>query len=183
MMKKWILLSLALLFSAGLFAQNVEEDPDLKYATDMLKKGAPAPDFTLKDIEGTPVSIKDFLGKKVVLVFWASWCPDCRAEVPELKAMQANAAPEKVAFVSISFDRTEEAWKKYVLENELGGVQLFDSSGKKDSVVGDAYHVKWIPALYLIDEKGKIELGTVVASKVANALKPQKPGRTLQKVN
>ena len=183
MMKKWILLSLALLFSAGLFAQNVEEDPDLKYATDMLKKGAPAPDFTLKDIGGTPVSIKDFLGKKVVLVFWASWCPDCRAEVPELKAMQANADPEKVAFVSISFDRTEEAWKKYVLENELGGVQLFDSSGKKDSVVGDAYHVKWIPALYLIDEKGKIELGTVVASKVANALKPQKPGRTLQKVN
>ena len=119
----------------------------------------------------------------MVLVFWASWCPDCRAEVPELKAMQANADPEKVAFVSISFDRTEEAWKKYVLENELGGVQLFDSSGKKDSVVGDAYHVKWIPALYLIDEKGKIELGTVVASKVANALKPQKPGRTLQKVN
>ena len=69
------------------------------------------------------------------------------------------------------------------LENELGGVQLFDASGKKESAVGDAYHVKWIPALYLIDEKGKIQLGTVVASKVANALKPQKQGRTPQKVN
>lgn len=182
-MKKWILLSLALLFSAGLFAQNAAEDPDMKYATDLLKKGTPAPDFTLNDIEGNSVSIKDFLGKKVVLVFWASWCPDCRAEVPELKEMQAKADPEKVAFVSISFDRTEEAWKKYVLENELGGVQLFDASGKKESAVGDAYHVKWIPALYLIDEKGKIRLGTVVAAKVANALSPKKQVMKLQQAD
>ncbi len=172
MMKKWILFTLALLVGCGLFAQNtVEDDPDLKYAADMLKKGTPAPDFTLSDINGKPVSIKDFLGKKVVLVFWASWCPDCRAEVPELKAMHAAADPEKVAFVSVSFDRTEEAWRNYVQENELPGVQLFDASGKKDSAVGDAYHIKWIPALYLIDEKGQIQLATVVAAKVAAALK------------
>ena len=162
---------MALLASLGLFAQNVaEEDPDLQYAATLLKPGAPAPDFTLQDVNGKSVSIKDFLGKKVVLVFWASWCPDCRDEVPELKAMQAKADPDKVAFVSISFDRTEQAWKDYVLENGLGGVQLFDASGKKESAVGSAYHVKWIPALYLIDEKGRIQLGTVVASKVAKKL-------------
>ena len=170
MMKKWMLLSLALLLSAGLFAQNAAEDPDVKYAADLLKKGTSAPDFTLNDVEGRSVSLRDFLGKKVVLVFWASWCPDCRDEVPELKAMQAKADPDKVAFVSISFDRTEQAWKDYVLENGLGGVQLFDASGKKESAVGSAYHVKWIPALYLIDEKGRIQLGTVVASKVAKKL-------------
>ena len=113
-------------------------------------------------------------------MMFTPWPPDCRAEVPELKEMQAKADPEKVAFVSISFDRTDEAWKKYVLENELGGVQLFDAAGKKDSAVGDAYHVKWIPSLYLIDEKGKIQLGTVVASKVANALHPKKQVMKLQ---
>ena len=151
------------------FAQEAE-DLDLTYAVDMLKAGFPAPEFTLNDIAGKPVSISDFRGRKVVLVFWASWCPDCRAEVPELKAMMTAADPSEVAFVSVSFDRTREAFETYVKENYLGGVQLFEPTGKKESKVGEAYHIKWIPSLYLIDKEGKIELGTVVAEKVAKAL-------------
>lgn len=170
-MKRFLILTLALLASLGLFAQNVaEEDPDLQYATTLLKPGTPVPDFTLADIDGNSVSIKDFLGKKVVLVFWASWCPDCREEIPLLKKMQAKADPKKVAFVSVSFDRKEETWKDFVRTNQLGGVQLFDAAGKKNSTIGTDYGVQWIPALYLIDEKGKVELATVVARKVAAAL-------------
>lgn len=173
-MKRLLLISILCLFGAGLnmSAQNaVEEDPDIKYAAEMLVPGTPIPELKLSDIDGKTVSISDFRGRKVVLVFWASWCPDCRAEVPLLKDMQASADPSKVAFVSVSFDRTFDAFKSYVQENDLGGVQLFDKSGKKDSSVGSAFHVKWIPALYLIDEEGKVILGTVVAEKVAKALK------------
>ena len=152
------------------FISAAQEDLDLKYATEMLAPGTAAPEFTLNDIEGKQVNIKDFKGRKVVLLFWASWCPDCRAEVPAIKEMQAAADPSKVAFVSVSFDRTLDACKTYVSENYLGGVQLFDPAGKKESVIGAAYHVKWIPSLYLIDEQGNIALGTVVAAKIANAL-------------
>jgi thiol-disulfide isomerase/thioredoxin len=106
----------------------------------------------------------------VVLVFWASWCPDCRAEVPALKEMQTQADPRKVAFVAVSFDRTKEAWEKYVKENEMTGVQLFETAPRKESEVNTAYHVKWIPSLYLIDEQGKVALSTVVLDKVAKAL-------------
>ena len=158
----------ALLTCMGLAAQNnKEEDLDLQYAVDLLKPGTQAPDFALQDIDGKTFKLSDFRGRKVVLVFWASWCPDCRAEVPALKAMQASANPEKVAFVSVSFDRTLEALQKFVAENELPGVQLFDASGKKESAVGTAYGVKWIPALYLIDEKGKVEVSTVMIDKIA----------------
>lgn len=171
-MKRILLLSILLLVSAGsvLFAQNLEEDPDLQYATELLATGTSVPEFTLNDIEGKPVKISSFRGRKVVLVFWASWCPDCRAEVPQLKAMLSKADPSNVAFVSVSFDRTFDAFKTYVAENYLGGVQLFDSAGKKNSAVGAAYHIKWIPSLYLIDEDGKVILGTVVAEKVAKAI-------------
>lgn len=169
-MKRILLLSILLLASAGAFAQKAEEDLDLKYAAELLAPGTRVPEFTLNDIGGKPVSISAFKGRKVVLVFWASWCPDCRAEVPQLKAMRAKADPSKVAFVSISFDRSFEAFKTYVGENYLGGVQLFDPAGKKESAVGAAYHVKWIPSLYLIDEEGKVILGTVVAEKVAKAI-------------
>ena len=161
---------LPIMFAVNLKAQTQEEDPDLKYAVDMLKPGDAAPEFTLNDIQGNPFSISSLTGRKVVLVFWASWCPDCRKEVPELKAMQAAADPSQVAFVSVSFDKSFEAFETYVKENYLGGVQLFDPAGKKESEVGAAYHVYWIPSLYLIDEEGKIILGTVVAEKIAKAL-------------
>ena len=136
-MKKLISILAALLPCWGLAAQNTqEEDLDLQYATELLKPGTPAPDFALEDMNGKPVNLSAFRGRKVVLVFWASWCPDCRAEVPELKAMSAQADPSKVAFVSVSFDRTREAWQTYVQENYLPGVQLFDPAGKKESAVG-----------------------------------------------
>ena len=170
-MKKVMAMLAALLTCMGLAAQNnKEEDVDLQYAADLLKPGTQAPDFALQDIGGKTFKLSDFQGRKVVLVFWASWCPDCRAEVPELKAMQASANPEKVAFVSVSFDRTLEALQTYAAENHLPGVQLFDPSGKKESQVAADYGVKWIPSLYLIDENGKVELGTVLIGKLAKAL-------------
>ena len=167
-MKRIIAISLGLLMAMGLFAQ--EQDLDLQYATELLKPGTPAPDFTLTDINGHDVSLRDFRGRQVVLVFWASWCPDCRAEVPALKEMQTQADPRKVAFVAVSFDRTKEAWEKYVKENEMTGVQLFETAPRKESEINTAYHVKWIPSLYLIDEQGKVALSTVVLEKIAKAL-------------
>lgn len=166
-------LLVALLLGSGLFptplsAQTPPEDPDLLYATELLSPGTPVPDFSLEDINGKKVRLSDFKGQKLVLVFWASWCPDCRAEVPALKAMQA-AAPD-VAFVSISFDRSFDAFKQYVQDNALGGVQLFDPAGKKESAVAAAFHVKWIPSLYLVGADGRVLLATVVAEKIARAL-------------
>ncbi len=167
-MKRFLAITLGLVMAIGLFAQ--EQDPDLQYATELLKPGTPAPDFTLTDINGNSVSLRDFRGRQVVLVFWASWCPDCRAEVPDLEYMQTKADPRKVAFVAVSFDRTKEAWEKYVEEHKMSGVQLFETAPRKESVVNEAYHVKWIPSLYLIDEKGNVALSTVVLDKVAQAL-------------
>ncbi len=167
-MKRILAIVFGLFIFTGLFAQ--EQDLDLQYATELLKPGTPAPDFTLTDINGNSVSLRDLLGRNVVLVFWASWCPDCRAEVPELKYMQTKADPRKVAFVAVSFDRTKDAWETYVKENEMTGIQLFETAPRKESFVNEAYHVKWIPSIYLIDEQGKVALSTVVLAKVAKAL-------------
>lgn len=165
------------------FLGAAAQDLDAEYAVDLLKPGVQAPDFTLNDINGKPVTLSSFRGRQVVLVFWASWCPDCRAEVPQLKALQAQANPEKVAFVSVSFDRTLEALQTYVDENYLPGVQLFDPAGKKESKVADSFGVKWIPSLYLLDKEGKVLLGTVMIDKIEKALGSavtlRKPGQEL----
>lgn len=166
-MKKMIaIVSLILGLGVGLRAQDL----DAQYASDLLKVGKKAPELALKDLDGNMVKLNSFRGKNVVLVFWASWCPDCRAEVPMLKEMYSKADPDKVVFVSVSFDRTLDAVKDFVAEQELPGVQLYDPSGKKDSPVSAAFHVKWIPSLYLIGPDGRIALSTVMAQKVDAAI-------------
>ena len=166
-MKKLIaIVSLILGLGVGLRAQDL----DAQYASDLLKVGRKAPELALKDLDGNMVKLSSFRGKNVVLVFWASWCPDCRAEVPMLKEMYSKADPDKVVFVSVSFDRTLDAVKDFVAEQELPGVQLYDPSGKKDSPVSAAFHVKWIPSLYLIGPDGRIALSTVMAQKVDAAI-------------
>ena len=161
-----------ILFSFVLSAQTIQQDEDLdtQYAASLLKAGTEAPDFTLNDIDGKPVCLSSFRGKKVVLVYWASWCPDCRAELPGLKALYDEADKEKVAFVSVSFDRNLDALKAFNKENDLPGIQLFDPAGKKESTIAAAYGVLWIPSLYLIDSDGKIDMGTVVLDKIQKAL-------------
>ena len=111
----------------------------------------------------------------MVLVFWASWCPDCRAEVPDLKKMAAEADPARVRFVSVSFDREFDALVKFAAGQELPGVQLFEPAGKAGSAVGAAFGVRWIPSLYLIGPDGNVVFGTVLAHKIAAALRAYPP--------
>jgi len=154
--------------------QLVDLDP--KYAAELIPAGEPVPDFELNNIDGKAVKLSDFRGKSVVLVFWASWCPDCRAEVPDLKAMYSGADPAEYEFISVSFDKSIDDLKSFVAENELPGVQLFDPAGKKESKVGADFKVKWIPSLYLIDPDGKVVVSTVMAWKIADALNGKIPG-------
>ncbi|MBQ1694195.1 MAG: TlpA family protein disulfide reductase, partial [Bacteroidales bacterium] len=97
-MKKIIAIIVGLLcLGITLRAQtSVEEDLDPKYAAELIAKGQAVPDFTLNDINGKSVKLSDFRGKTVLLLFWASWCPDCRAEIPQIKAMHTLVNLEKV---------------------------------------------------------------------------------------
>lgn len=165
-MKKYLLLLAFSLLSFCASAQNTEEDPDVLYAVDMIQPGKVAPDFALKDLNGQIVNLHDFRGRYVVLVFWASWCPDCRAEIPELKAMYEKYDPEMVRFLQISFDRTEDKWKEFVKEEGLPGIHVFDPQGKKDSAICAAYGVKWIPSLVLVGPDGRVARKTVVAERI-----------------
>lgn len=171
-MKRTIALAFAIILclGTGFRAKAQEEDLDAQYAAELIAQGQSVPDFTLKDIDGKTVSLSDFRGKTVLLLFWASWCPDCRAEIPQIKAMHTLANPDKVAFVSVSFDREIDTWKQFVPENNLPGVHLFDPQGMKESEIGKAYHIKWIPSMYVIDPQGKVVLGTVMAGKAASTL-------------
>ena len=65
----------------------------------------PAPDFTLQDLEGKPVKLSDFRGKTVIVDFWATWCPPCIFQIPELnKLWQAHRERADVMVIGVSVD-------------------------------------------------------------------------------
>lgn len=146
------------------------EDLDLKYATELLKPGADAPDITLPTINGKQFSLKDLRGKYVVLDFWASWCPDCRKDAPQIVAMYDKFGAKGVEFVGVSFDKTREAWRNGVEKLGIKYTQVGDLKSMRDSEVAKAYCVKWIPTVYVIDPQGKVALATVVSDKVSSLL-------------
>jgi peroxiredoxin len=115
----------------------------------------PAPAFALKSLSGEPVSSADFRGKKKVVVsFWASWCGPCRLELPELQAFyeKYHAKNDSFEVLAISTDEDPQAAAHYVREAKLTFPILWDG----DSKASDAFGVQGIPALFVIDENGKI---------------------------
>lgn len=144
---------------------NASADLDAKYATDLLAQGTEAPDIALKTIDGRAFKLSDLRGRYVVLDFWASWCPDCRRDAPEIVKMYDEFRGNGVEFVGVSFDMKAEAWRSGVDKLGLKYTQVSDLKNMRESEVAKAYHIKWIPSVYVIDPQGKVALATVMSSK------------------
>ena len=130
----------------------------------MLKPGTEAPQFTLKDQTGKPVSLAEQLkqNKYVILDFWASWCPDCRKEIPNVKALVDQYADYGLEVIGISFDTDTAAWNSCVRKNDMTWTHVSElKKWKRETEIDRTYHINWIPTMYLIGPDGKVILGTV----------------------
>ncbi len=123
-----------------------------------LKAGQPFPALpTLTDLNDKEVKYEQLplKGKLLFIDIWATYCPDCRKELPALEALQEDYKAEPITFVSISVDRDKEAWKAMVKEKKLGGIHLYASPETKE-LFKELYDLRSIPRYMLIDEKGNI---------------------------
>jgi alpha/beta superfamily hydrolase/peroxiredoxin len=164
-------LTLMLTTTAQAIAQPMmQNDADAKYATDLLKKGTQAPNFKLKTPEGKTFNLSKLKGKYVVIDFWASWCPDCRRDIPNILRIYNKFHPCGVEFVGVSFDTDAVAWKNAITKYDIPYVQVSELKKFHDTDISKAYGVKWIPSMYLMDKDGKIILGTVLSDKLERTL-------------
>ena len=146
------------------------QDADSLYAKDLLQPGTQAPDFTLADPDGTRHSLSSMRGSYVVLDFWASWCPDCRKDIPAMKELHAKYG-QNIKFVSVSFDDKKDNWTRCINSNKMDWLHLSELKKWKQTEVSRLYNVKWIPAMYIIDRQGQVILSTVMVEKLAAKLK------------
>ena len=169
-----IRLLFTLLFVGALAAkaQPAQQDLDAKYATELVKVGATAPDFKMKTPDGKTIQLSKYAkGKTVVLDFWASWCPDCRKDAPEVVRMYDAYHPYGIEFIGVSMDTDVEAWKKAIEQYGIKYPQVSELKKFKETDISKAYGVKWIPSMVVVGPDGQVKLSTVVIDKVDNYLK------------
>ena len=146
-------------------SQQQAADLDAKYATNLLKPGSPAPDMALQSIDGKTICLADYKCKYLVVDFWASWCPDCRKDAPNVIAMYNKFHKKGVEFLGISFDIKRESWENGVKTLGIPYAQTSDLKRMNESDVAQAFRIKWIPTIYIINPEGNVALATVMSDK------------------
>jgi peroxiredoxin len=111
-----------------------------------------AADFTLKDINGRAVSLSSLRGKVVLLNFWATWCPPCKAEMPSMNRLYNELRPRGFEILGISTDSSLLYVRDFLSKNRIDFQILFDE-GK---TVSRQYRVFSMPTTFLIDRNGII---------------------------
>jgi peroxiredoxin len=146
---------LALAAAAGAFLLAIGCTP-----TRSEEGSAPAPEFTVRDLAGRAVSLADYKGKVLVLNFWATWCPPCRAEIPDFIQAYKELKPRGLEILGLSLDNAPPA----KLREWIEAVGINYPVALATPQIVEAYQPgDYVPATIIIDRKGWIRFRNVGA--------------------
>lgn len=137
---------LILNFSRGRFI-----DASAKVHPDVVAPnlGARAPDFAFEDLKGNTVRLSDFRGQPVLLNFWATWCPPCRKEIPDLQAFHEQYG-DRIKLLGINWGENVDEVKRFLARYDATYTNLMDEQGK----FYVRYRLTGLPTSFWIDEEG-----------------------------
>ena len=162
-----IVIGLVVLLITNIVIEKIEENKAINsnligYEVDLSKekiginKGDIAPDITMTNLAGEEVKLSDYRGKKVVLNFWATWCPPCRDEMPHMQTYyDEHKEKQNVEIIGINMTFSGDSIEK--VEQFVESYKLtFPIYTTYDENIIDQYGVLTMPSTYFIDEEGRI---------------------------
>lgn len=120
-----------------------------------INPGGTLTPFTGTDLNGKPVDLGKIIGKQpVMLVFWASWCPNCKSEVPKINELYEKFGPQGMSFVGVNvgFNDSVERAKAFVQLTKMAYPVFFDEK----STITKKYGVQGVPTVIVADKKGRV---------------------------
>lgn len=163
-MKKIVLISVViLLFGWAVYdfigskdntANNLSQNDDMTNTDEIgLDVGKLAPDFELETLTGETVRLSDYRGKPIIVNFWATWCPPCRAEIPDFQKLYNNHDVVILAVNLTQSEKSEDRVREFVNDFEMTFPILMDEQADVSTV----YQVQAYPTSYMIDSNGHIQ--------------------------
>ncbi len=114
--------------------------------------GAPAPDFTLTNLKGQPVTLSSFKSRPALINFWATWCGPCRTEMPAIEAAYQKYKGEGLVVLAVDFDEPRDVVAEFT--NALG--LTFEILLDPGATVNDTYRVRNYPTSFFVSRDGTI---------------------------
>jgi peroxiredoxin len=122
-------------------------------AMPMSSRTVVAPDFSLRDLEGSVRRLASFRGRVVLLTFWATWCPPCQTEIPLMEALYQTYKDRGLEIVAVASDmQGTEVVQPFVTQHHLSFTTILDTTGE----VTRLYGVTSLPTTYLLDREGRL---------------------------
>jgi thiol-disulfide isomerase/thioredoxin len=165
-----VVVAAGLVFAAFSYAQPTTQPLPKPTPAPVVRPPVPgrqaAPGFTLPTVDGTPVSLASLKGRVVLVDFWATWCPPCRAEMPWLVTLAKRWESRGVTFVAISEDDPPDQLplvQKFA--DQIPGLGRYAVLGNPE--VEAQYGVENLPSLFVIDRAGNVVTRLVGATQEA----------------
>jgi peroxiredoxin len=117
----------------------------------------PAMDFKLSDLDGKPHALSDYRGKIVLVNFWATWCPPCRAEIPSMQRAWRILKEKNVVMLAVHVGGTEDKVWTFLTDFGIEFPVLLDA----DATVSRAWLVRGLPVTYIIDPEGRMAMRAI----------------------
>ena len=135
------------------------DDPELsgaaKGALELMAMRTTPLDLKFTAVDGSEIDLAALRGQVVLVDFWATWCPPCVEEVPELVATYEKFKDQGFTIVGISLDEDKGALEKFTTENKMTWPQFFDGKGWENEMA-KRFKIQTVPTMWLLDREGKL---------------------------
>jgi thiol-disulfide isomerase/thioredoxin len=161
------------------FTKMIQKGEDAKKVRASLVAGKRFPTFAEKDVSGAPLDLASYRGKVVLVDFWATWCPPCRQELPNVVAAYQKFHDKGFEIVGISLDENRAALVSFTKEHQMPWSQYFDGR-KWENKLAMTYGINSIPATFLLDGEGNIIATDLRGEDLSAELAKRLDGKTAQ---